>query len=264
GAILIAFISWLDDLYSVSIVWRLSVQSLAALLIVFALVSDVSFSADSPGIIKILKSILIFFWIVWLTNAYNFMDGIDGLAGLQAFTGGIGWFLAGMISQNPAIEFYGGVIAFSSLGFLIQNWQPAKVFMGDVGSAFLGYSFAVIPILAARTANEGYVKWISVGAALLWLFIFDTIFTLCWRVVRREKIWLPHRAHIYQQLVIRGFSHRTVTILYGSLSAIIGFFVVLALLNDAYKPALLTVAVLVSILLILLPIWFRKNTNEPN
>jgi UDP-N-acetylmuramyl pentapeptide phosphotransferase/UDP-N-acetylglucosamine-1-phosphate transferase len=97
----------------------------------------------------------------------------------------------------------------------------------------------------------------------LWLFIFDTIFTLCRRAARREKIWLPHRAHIYQQLVIRGFSHRAVTILYGSLSAIIGFFVVLVLLNQVYKPALLTVAVLSSILLILLPVWFSGNTGEP-
>lgn len=256
GAILIAFISWLDDLYSVSILWRFAVQAAAALLIVFALFSDVNFSAPDAESIKILKSILIFFWIVWLTNAYNFMDGIDGLAGFQAVTAGIGWSLAGVISQNSALELYGGVIAFSSLGFLIQNWQPAKVFMGDVGSAFLGYSFAVLPFLAAREDDKGYIKWVFVGVALLWVFIFDTIFTLLRRILKREKIWLPHRTHIYQRLVVAGLSHRTVTIVYGILSAITGLLVVLRLLDANYERLLLTVVFLESILLILLPIFF--------
>ncbi len=103
GAILIAVVSWLDDLYSISIVWRFSVQSAAALLIVSTLFSDVNFAGSDPEIIKILKSVLIFFWIVWLTNAYNFMDGIDGLAGLQAFTVGVGCSLAGLISHNPTM-----------------------------------------------------------------------------------------------------------------------------------------------------------------
>ncbi len=184
-----------------------------------------------------------------MTNAYNFMDGIDGLAGLQAVTAGAGWSLVGLFAQNPTLEFYGAVLACSSLGFLIHNWQPAKVFMGDVGSAFLGYSFAVLPVLAWRRETAGDGKWILTGIALLWVFVFDTIYTLFRRALRAEKLWLPHRTHIYQQLVVAGFSHRAVSVFYGFLSAANVFLVALAFLDSGYNRALSAVLFLESIIL---------------
>jgi UDP-N-acetylmuramyl pentapeptide phosphotransferase/UDP-N-acetylglucosamine-1-phosphate transferase len=161
------------------------------------------------------------FWIVWLTNAYNFMDGIDGLAGLQAFTAGIGWLVAGKILGINEAAFYGGVVAFSCAGFLFHNWEPAKIFMGDVGSAFLGFTFSVLPLLARNEKPEyGHILPI-IGVLLLWLFIFDSVFTLVRRTLKKEKIWEAHREHVYQKLVIKGYSHRFVTGLYGVNSSII-------------------------------------------
>jgi len=102
---------------------------------------------------------------------------------------------------------------------LLQNWQPAKIFMGDVGSAFLGYIFAVLPLLFLYLAPE-QTKSISVGVLFCWVFIFDAIFTFVKRALRRENVLAAHRGHLYQRLVILGFSHQKVTIIYGLLSIV--------------------------------------------
>jgi UDP-N-acetylmuramyl pentapeptide phosphotransferase/UDP-N-acetylglucosamine-1-phosphate transferase len=173
--------------------------------------------------LNIFGSIATFFWIVWLTNAFNFMDGIDGLAGMQAVAAGIGWLVVGKISGFESVSVLGGILAFSSLGFLLQNWHPAKVFMGDVGSAFLGFSFAVLPLIAEReAANDNstlsFLPLISVS--VVWLFLFDTISTFSRRLLKGEKVWQAHREHIYQKLVISGYTHRFVSVLYGATSVL--------------------------------------------
>ena len=227
GAILIASVSWLDDLYTVSFGWRLTVHLVAAALVV---VSNGYFGAIYTPLIQktivgeVGGAFLTFLWIVWMTNAYNFMDGIDGIAGLQTVAAGAGWMIAGHWLGLPLVSFYGGAIACAGLGFLIENWQPAKIFMGDVGSAFLGYTFAVMPLLANSeiTTDIEIRRFLPVIAlAFNWLFVFDTLFTVAGRAIRREKIWEAHRGHIYQRMVIAGCSHQTVTIIYGAFSGII-------------------------------------------
>lgn len=227
GAILIALISWLDDLYTISFGWRFLIHTVGALLAVIALGNYENLPhtfGELQDCGKIFCAILMIFGIVWLTNAYNFMDGIDGIAAIQATVAGIGWFLAGEILHLPGSGFFGGVLAAASFGFFLHNRQPAKIFMGDVGSAFLGYSFAVLPILAFKESKESTAAdfgklWI-IGALLVWVFLFDTIFTFWRRVYKGEKVWRAHRSHIYQQLVINGFSHRFVALLYGTISAL--------------------------------------------
>jgi UDP-N-acetylmuramyl pentapeptide phosphotransferase/UDP-N-acetylglucosamine-1-phosphate transferase len=165
--------------------------------------------------------LITFFWIVFLINAYNFMDGIDGIAGAQAVTAGIGWLFVGLFLNAHGVAFYGVIIALSNLAFLRYNWQPAKIFMGDVGSAFLGYTFAVMPLLAAREIPPEERKLLPLMAVILVLaFVFDSLWTLIKRLIRFEKVWEAHREHIYQKLVIAGFSHSKVTILYFVLSSL--------------------------------------------
>jgi UDP-N-acetylmuramyl pentapeptide phosphotransferase/UDP-N-acetylglucosamine-1-phosphate transferase len=106
------------------------------------------------------------------------------------------------------------MLAVSSLGFLGYNWPPARIFMGDVGSAFLGYSFAAVTLLGAQV----HPRLALVGLLLLWPFVFDTLFTMVRRWRRGENIFQAHRSHLYQRLVIVGYSHRMVTLLYASLS----------------------------------------------
>jgi SAM-dependent methyltransferase len=160
--------------------------------------------------------VLTLLWIVGLTNAYNFMDGIDGIAGCQAAIAGMGWCALGGWSGLPLVTVLGLLLAASSLGFLIHNWPPAKIFMGDVGSTFLGYSLAVLPILAAQSDPRLAVA----GVLLVWPSVFDASFTFLRRLRRGENVFAAHRSHLYQRLVITGLSHRWVSSLYGALALI--------------------------------------------
>lgn len=233
GAIIITIISLIDDLKPISPLLRILFHSSAAGFAVWSLGGFSEILIPFYGIIQIGfgGDVLAFLWIVWLVNAYNFMDGIDGIAATQAVTAGIGWGLIGLVWGIDDISFFGGVIAFSSFGFLVLNWHPAKIFMGDVGSAFLGYSFAVLPLfINERIDNpilESMLPWIAVF--LVWFFVFDSVFTLLKRLFRGEKVWLAHREHIYQKLVISGLSHSMVTALYGLASVILVLVLVLTL-----------------------------------
>jgi UDP-N-acetylmuramyl pentapeptide phosphotransferase/UDP-N-acetylglucosamine-1-phosphate transferase len=267
GAMLIAGISWLDDLYSVSFVWRFLVHALAAVLVInyvgyFGESYIPFFQTAKKG--DIAGVTVTFLWIVWLTNAYNFMDGIDGIAGMQAVTAGIGWLVVGNLLGSGSVEFYGGVLASSSLGFLMQNWQPARIFMGDVGSAFLGFSFAVLPLLAGRemgAASENR-RFLPIAAvALVWLFVFDTVYTFFRRAANAEKVWEAHREHLYQKFVAAGFSHRLTAGLYGLISILTVSATILWIgLRGAWLPLLIFLIGFQAILLLIaLPIVRRKK-----
>jgi UDP-N-acetylmuramyl pentapeptide phosphotransferase/UDP-N-acetylglucosamine-1-phosphate transferase len=224
GAGLIALISWLDDLFSIGTLVRFVVHAAAAVLIIFfegywreiylPYFGTVDFGAAG--------AILTFCWVVGLTNAYNFMDGIDGIAGTQAVTAGIGWLTVGHLLGFDATAFYGGVIAFACLGFLLHNLQqPAKIFMGDVGSAFLGYTFAVLPVLATKENVSGEVNELvlpALGVFLVWFFVFDAFYTFVRRLLKKDKVWRAHREHLYQKMVLKGYSHSAVTAVYGGFS----------------------------------------------
>jgi len=233
GAALVAGISLLDDLKPQSPFLRFFCHSLAAGLAIYFLGGFEIFWIPFYGIVEVgaFGDLLAFLWILWFINAYNFMDGIDGIAATQSITAGAGWFLAGILFGVEAVSFYGGVLAVSSFGFLLLNWQPAKIFMGDVGSAFLGYTFAVMPLLAVKRMEnptaESILPWIAVF--FVWFFFFDSVLTFLRRLFRGAKVWQPHREHIYQKLVISGLSHSNVTILYGAASLMLVGIQVLAL-----------------------------------
>ncbi len=267
GAILIALVSWLDDLYTVSIVWRFSVHAFAAILVIkYIGYFDETYipflQAMSQG--KIVGAAITFLWLVWMTNAYNFMDGIDGIAAAQAVTAGIGWLLVGNLLGSTSAEFYSGVLAFSCLGFLMQNWQPARIFMGDVGSAFLGFSFAALPLLAgkemsAALENRRFLPFAAV--ALVWLFVFDTIYTFFRRAANGEKVWEAHRGHLYQKFVAAGFSHRLTAGLYGLISVLTVLATILWISwRGAWQPLLIFLLGFQSVsLLIVLSIVQKKK-----
>jgi UDP-N-acetylmuramyl pentapeptide phosphotransferase/UDP-N-acetylglucosamine-1-phosphate transferase len=215
--LLIATVSFLDDLRPLSISLRLTVQILAAALVIAAMGSP-SLTALSSGNSLIsgwLAGLTAAVWIVAVTNAYNFMDGIDGLAGIQAAIAGMGWLLVSLMTDVP-LTLVGVVIMAASIGFLLHNWSPASIFMGDVGSASLGFIFAVMTVLAASTE----MRYAAVGVLLLWPFFFDTSLTLCRRLRRGEHVFTAHRSHLYQRLVISGRSHAVVAMIYGVLASV--------------------------------------------
>lgn len=255
GAILVVLISAIDDIYSISVIWRFLCHILASIIVIYQkgfweklyipIIGDINL-----GILGILVSI---FWIAWLINAYNFMDGIDGIAGIQAITTSIGWSLLGWLYGIELFYFYGLVIFFSTFGFLIHNWQPAKIFMGDVGSAFLGYTFAVFPFFISNAdANAKILKYLPIISILfVWLFVFDSVLTIFKRILKREKIWQAHRTHIYQRLVSERYSHSTVALLYGLLSVLLIIGVIFGLILYKFEIFLISLVIIVSIGLIL-------------
>ncbi len=217
GAVLVSAVSWLDDLRSLPRGIRLAIHAAAAAAAVAGLGfwETIAVPVLGPLAIGWLGPALALLWIVGLTNAYNFMDGIDGIAAGQAVAAGTGWYLAAR-SDGPAfVAGFALLVAAASLGFLLHNWSPARIFMGDVGSAFLGYTLAVMPIAYARCAGGSAASgapWL--GVLLVWPFVFDTGFTFVRRLLKGENVFEAHRSHLYQRLVAAGWSHARAAALY--------------------------------------------------
>jgi len=222
AAALIAVVSWMDDLHSLPTSLRFLVHFLAAglVLVVWGYCETLQLPLVGTIHLGLLGPIFSLFWIVGLTNAYNFMDGIDGIAGGQALVAGIGWAVVGWNLEDPFLFTLGSLVAASSLGFLVFNWAPAKIFMGDIGSTFLGFTFAAVPIMTPRLAASNRSVMFLIGFLLLWPFIVDTGFTLLRRLSKGENIFQAHRSHLYQRMVIAGYSHQTVSLLYIGLAVI--------------------------------------------
>ena len=210
--LVIAWLGWRDDVASLPARVRFAVQALVAAVSIYGLgyfkvVTIPLFGELHLGVVGI---IITFLWIVGLTNAYNFMDGIDGIAGGVALAGALGWLMLSANMHNAFVFWIALAIAAGSLGFLGHNWSPAKIFMGDVASTFLGYTFAVLPLLAATHGGDA----LMLGTLLMWAFIMDAGITFLQRLLRGEKLLYGHRSHVYQLLVIGGYSHAAVSTLY--------------------------------------------------
>ncbi len=223
GAVLIANISWLDDLRPLDIRIRFLAHCVGAAAAIAGLGYWTSIVLPFFGTIHLglAGMALTFLWIVGLTNAYNFMDGIDGIAGAQAVIAGTGWFCLGMLGGQPLLAATGILIASSSLGFVRHNWHPAHVFMGDVGSAFLGFTFAVMPLMATRFGSgQNSISAPFLGLLLVWPFVFDTIFTFLRRLFAGENVLQAHKTHLYQRLIALGQPQQYVAWLYAGMAAV--------------------------------------------
>lgn len=155
-------------------------------------------------------------WMVGVTNIYNFLDGVDGIATLQGIVAALAWCVFGWLLNEPLLMMANVILCGTLLAFLGFNWTPAKIFMGDAGSVFLGLWFAAMPFWAVslnHTFNIGSTIWF--GAILLWPFLFDGSFTIFKRYRNGENILDAHRSHLYQRLHIAGWSHQKVSSLYG-------------------------------------------------
>lgn len=220
AALMIAGVSLVDDWITLSSRIRFTIHIIAAVLVVIGIGFWQTIPLPFIGNFQIglLGIPLTLIWIVGLTNAYNFMDGIDGIAGTVALIAGATWAMIGSSYGVPLIINLGLLLAASSLGFLAHNWHPARIFMGDVGSAFLGFTFAVLPLLIVNLAPQHLSNelFLAAGILVVWPFLFDAVFTFIRRLSQGEKVWEAHRSHLYQRLVIVGFRHNLVTIIYAA------------------------------------------------
>lgn len=220
GGAIIAWLGWRDDLHSLSPRFRFVVQSIVAIISILGLgyFKVVTIQVVGDLQLGVLGIAITFLWIIGLTNAYNFMDGIDGMAGGLALSAGMGWMWLASNMSTPFVLWIALAITASSLGFLRHNWSPAKIFMGDVGSTFLGYSFAVLPLISSDQSGDALL----IGTLLMWTIIMDAGVTFIGRLFKRENVFAPHRSHLYQRLVIAGYKHETVSALYIVLTLLAG------------------------------------------
>ena len=218
----ISVVSLMDDRRGLPIGVRLVVHLLAAILIVIGvglvfpsmkvpLLGSISFGWVAVPITVV--------FLVWMTNLYNFMDGMDGFAGGMTVIGcGVLGYLAWQ-AHHPVIAIIATLQSAAAAGFLVHNLPPAKIFMGDVGSVATGFLIAALIALGCR--DGVYDLWVPL--IVFSPFILDATVTLARRALRHEKVWEAHRDHYYQRLVMGGWSHRrTVLAEYGVMALCCG------------------------------------------
>lgn len=177
-------------------------------------------------------------WLVGVVNFFNFLDGIDGIAAVQAVVTAAGIVAAGW---DPFAAVVAAALAGAAGGFLLFNWSPASVFLGDVGSYFLGYTLAALPLAAPPSSRSRAVLFVALS---LWLFLADAAWTLLRRAGRGVRWYEAHREHLYQQLALRqGHPRVAVTIGTGSLVLTAGALVAYRRQDPAWDWAMLASAV---------------------
>ncbi|MBK8750582.1 MraY family glycosyltransferase [Candidatus Contendibacter odensensis] len=200
----LAVISWLDDYRDIAARWRLLIHLWAAVSLPAAGFAPDSFNL--PGLVLPLPSsiavLLTLLFTVWMINLYNFMDGMDGFAGGMAVIGFT--TLAWLGRADAEFTVICLVVAAAGAGFLVYNFPPAKIFLGDTGSTVLGFLAAACSLWGSKMGL--FPLWIA------WLvfspFIVDATVTLLRRLLHGEKVWEAHRSHYYQRLVLLGWGHR--------------------------------------------------------
>ncbi len=200
GSLIIALLGFIDDHRPLPAWLRLGVQVAVSGLVVWMLGglprvmlgTQVVLPAWAVGVVATAG-------LVYMTNLYNFMDGIDGIAAGEALTAAGGLALV-VYRDFPEASLLAGVLALASLGFLYWNWSPAAIFMGDVGSGFLGFVFGCVLLLPEE---EGRLVLLWPGLILLGVFVVDASLTLLHRMLRGERFWQPHCRHAYQHAARR-------------------------------------------------------------
>lgn len=245
GGALVAGIGWLDDHGHVAARWRALAQAAAA---AWALAWIGAPAALRTGIGELplgpLGFVLSLLGIVWLTNLYNFMDGIDGIAGGEGVAAGVVGGILLLLAGAPGLALLALLAGAACAGFLVWNWAPARIFMGDVGSGFLGFVFGAAAVASERAGAVPLLAWV----VLLGVFVFDATVTLVRRVTRGERWYDAHRSHAYQRAVQAGHSHARVSGTAAVLNLVLGGLAALACLRPTLLlPVLVTAIVLLAL-----------------
>ena len=212
AGVIVAIAGHLDDRQKISgATVRLVLHAISAIILIVGVGIPAQISLfDRTVNTGIVGSILGVIYLVWLLNLFNFMDGTDGIAASEAiFVALAGAFLNYHVLSHANHSDAAIVLAASTFGFLLYNWSPAKIFMGDVGSGYLGIVVGGLSLMAAKQQHELLWVWII----LLAVFVSDATITLIRRLARKQKPHVAHRSHAYQHLAIRFNSHAKVSLI---------------------------------------------------
>lgn len=250
GGSLIALVGWMDDLKPIAARWRFMIHAIAAGWAITWVggVTGLTFGQYTVRL-GFFGDLLTFFGILWMINLYNFMDGIDGLAAGEALSAGLTGGVLLVLGGESNLAGVAILLASCCAGFLILNWPPAKIFMGDIGSGFIGYCLAVLWIAGVKTNSATFWVW----PILLSIFIVDATFTLIFRIMRGETWHQAHRTHAYQQLTQLGWPHLRVT----GLVLFSNFFILFPLAWYSMRNSSHSPWILLSLFVLLFILWTR-------
>ena len=262
SSLLIAAMSLYDDYKQKPLSLRLITQIIAIIVVISFGIVITRIDLPIPGSMALgfWGYLITFIWIIGLTNAYNFMDGLNGMAGGNAVITSLflGFVSIGQGSNFTYIVCY--TIIAGTLGFLIFNFPKGRLFMGDVGSTFLGFTFATLAIISSLydTAHTSLL----VIPMLLFHFIYDTFFTFLRRLIAKENVFQAHRTHLYQLLNRLGFSHTFVTLFYCAMAVAQGFGVLwMMTILDVQRLYAFIPYLIFQIIYSIIIIYFAKKKN---
>jgi len=207
GMLVLAILGWRDDHASLSARLRFFVQLAVSIYLVACAVNN----DWMQGVGSILLALL---FLVWMTNLYNFMDGSNGMAGLQGVFGGAVLFCLFDFAGQPSLALASACVAAACAGFLPWNLGHARVFMGDVGSISLGFVFGALLVIGV--GNQAFS--LPVALMVMLVFITDSSLTLLGRVMKREQWYNAHKQHLYQRLIAQGWTHGRVALFYQAIN----------------------------------------------
>ncbi len=243
GMAAMAVLGLVDDVRPVAARWKLLLQLAAAVLVVATVGETASerlgvLGRLLPPAVALPAAVL---WIVWVTNLYNFMDGIDGIAGGQTILAATAIAAGAFGMGNSELGWLLVFLAASSAGFLLFNFPPGSIFMGDAGSTAIGFFLASVPLLPAA----GTLPFETVAMAIS-LFVLDATITLLRRMVRGERWFAAHRTHFYQRPLAFGIRHRPITLTaYAGMAVAGAAAAAYPLVERSLRPALVAVPLLV-------------------
>ena len=255
GAAIIAVMGVIDDCKNLPAKLKFVIQIIAALVVVFAgdikidVFTNPNFLSDNPYWVlpEWISVTLTVIWIVFITNAVNFIDGLDGLAAGVSAIMSISLVFISIRVGEYSIAILGIALMGSCFGFLPFNFNPAKIFMGDTGSTFLGFMLATLSIQGVFKSYA--VISFAVPLLILGLPLFDALFAMIRRILRGQSPMTADRGHLHHRLVDMGFSQKqTVFILY-AISGVLGITAVLLAESGVLRALLLVICVLILLLI---------------
>ncbi len=253
GLIIFVF-GFIDDIVTLRAIVKLLIQIVATCLVIF---SGNRFTQIGPWQIpSVLSYIFTFCWIIGVVNAFNLIDGLDGLCGSLAFTTTLTLGIIYTLSGN-SISVICFILAASILGFLCFNWPPAKLFMGDCGSQFLGFMLATLPLIPADSVIE-FNKFLIIASVAAFP-IFDTIAAI-WRRIRDKKpIMSPDKSHLHHKLLNMGYTKKSSLYLVVFIQLLLCSLVIISYLLGTYKGMMV---LLLTLFFVTLFFTFIHYTNQ--
>ncbi|MGI5963220.1 MAG: MraY family glycosyltransferase [Lawsonibacter sp.] len=269
GAVIIVVLGIFDDIYALPAKPKFLVQIFAALIAVLGgnqihILSNINvFSSDPYWELGWLSIPISVFWIVGITNAVNLIDGLDGLACGVSTISSMTLLVIALIVSEPDVAVLMAALSGACIGFLPYNLNPAKIFMGDTGSTFLGFILATVSI-------QGLFKFhmiisFAVPFLMLGLPIFDTCFAILRRLAKGQSPMTPDRGHIHHRLIDMGFSQKQAVAVLYVISAILGLSAVVLTTNGTVRAMLFLFALCVAgAVAYMLFLSHNHNNNEPS